>query len=158
MSVTSADREAILARLSSLAGVGAEHAIVFVHEGRPIPKARARWSPRNNRWYTPTTTEKAEEAIAWLFKRALARRQTFKDTVAIVALFFVATRQRKDLDNLMKLVMDAGNQAQAWKDDSQVVAQAAQLELDIEHPRTVVALCPTLGTLTRAPLLLERMD
>lgn len=133
-------------------------AIGFVHPGTPIPKARARWSPRNNRWYTPGTTATAEEAIAWRFRQALGRRPRFSDTVAIVALFYVPTLQRKDTDNLMKLVMDAGNQAKVWRDDSQVIAQAVFLELDRAAPRTIVAVWPYLGTLTRAPLFHERTE
>lgn len=128
--------------------------IAFVHPGTPIPKERARWSPKNNHWYTPNTSSEAQTALEWRFKAALSARETFTDTIAIVVIFVVATRQRKDVDNLMKLVMDAATKAHVWKDDSQVVAQASFLELDREHPRTIIALCPCLNSLTKAPLLM----
>ncbi len=156
--VTAEDAAIVLPRLRALAGDPAAGAFLFVHHGVPVPKARPRWSPKNHRMYTPATTAAAETSIAWLFRAALGGSVMFCDTVALVALFVVPTRQRKDLDNLLKLVMDAGNQARAWTDDSLVVAQAALLELDAAHPRTVIALCPYRGTLTRAPLLPERMD
>lgn len=123
--------------------------VAFVFEGKPIAKERPRWSGATKSFYTPKTTQAAEKDLAWTFRAAQGRRSTFTDTVAIVALFYVPTRHRKDVDNCMKLVMDAGNQSGIWKDDSQVIAQASFIELDPRHPRTVVALCPCVGTMTR---------
>jgi Holliday junction resolvase RusA-like endonuclease len=155
---SAADFRVVFDVLGKLTGASHLHpeAIGFVHPGTPIPKARARWSPKSGSWYTPSTTKVAEEAVAWCFKQALGRRPPFRDTVAIVALFYVPTLRRKDTDNLMKLLMDAGNQSRIWKDDADVIAQAVFLELDRERPRTIVAVWPYLGTRTRAPLFHER--
>lgn len=125
----------------------------FVHVGAPISKGRPRFSAKHKRAFTPARTVHAERDLMYAFRVALDRRATLLDTVAIVALFYMPTRRRIDADNLMKLVMDSATAAAVWKDDSQVIAQAALMELDTENPRTVVALCPYTGTLTRAPLL-----
>lgn len=145
-----------LAKLAGALGVMPDptRVLVFTHRGTPIPKARARFSRKHNRWYTPGDTEQAEQDLAWQFKAALGRRHRFEDTVALVALFFVPDRHRKDVDNCLKLVMDAATKASIWRDDSQVVVQAAYLALDPKDPRTVVALAPCLNSLSITPLLL----
>lgn len=136
---------------------GVDEVVAFVHQGVPIAKERARQGRTNKGkpiWYTPSRTRNAEQDLMWQFKRAMGRRQLFGDTMAMVCLFYVPTRQRKDTDNCQKLVMDAGTKAKIWKDDSQVIASAQFIELDPAQPRTVVAFCPALGTLTKAPLLM----
>jgi Holliday junction resolvase RusA-like endonuclease len=109
------DLDAILVRLDALAGGhNPEETVAFVAPGPPVPKARARWSPRNNRWYTPDTSAEAERALRYEFRKALHRRPAFADTVALVAVFYVTTKRRKDVDNCLKLVMDAGTRAKVW--------------------------------------------
>lgn len=149
------DIEAALARLGGLmlTAPSLPDTRAFVHEGSPISKGRPRFSAKHKRCFTPKRTIDAEWDLVYAFRVALDRRPTLTDTVAIVALFYLPTRRRIDADNLMKLVMDSATKACIWKDDSQVIAQAALMELDAAHPRTVVALCPYSGTLTRAPLL-----
>jgi len=151
----SQDATVALARLAGVLGElpDPSQVVVFTHPGTPLPKARARWSPKTHGFYTPRTTEAEEQSLAWEFRSALGRRPRFNDTVAIVALFYVASRQRKDVDNLMKLVMDAATKAGVWVDDSQVTVQAAYLLLEPDAPRTVVALAPCIGSLSRTPLL-----
>ena len=144
--------------LTRLAGViGAlpdpSRVVVFTHPGAPVSKERVRWSEKNHRFYTPGTTSNAESALAWEFKSALGRRPPMLDTIALVVVFHVPNRRRKDIDNMLKLVMDAGTKSGVWKDDSQVIVQAAYVVLEPDAPRTVVALAPCVGTLTVAPLL-----
>lgn len=149
------DIDAVLARLGGLmlTAPNLRETRAFVHVGAPIAKGRPRFSAQHKRCFTPKRTQSAERDLVYAFRVALDRRATLLDTVAIVALFYLPTRRRVDADNLMKLVMDAATAAAVWKDDSQVIAQAALVELDVARPRTVVALCPYTGTLTRAPLL-----
>lgn len=127
--------------------------IAFVHDGAPISKARARAGKYG--FYTPTRTILAERSVFVAFRSVMQGRQTYTDTVAIVAIFYRPNRQRIDADNLMKLVMDAGTKARVWRDDCQVTAQASIIELDAQRPRTVIALCPHRSTMTRQPLLLN---
>jgi Holliday junction resolvase RusA-like endonuclease len=127
--------------------------VAFVHDGVPVAWERAGFNRKSGAMFTPKKTRDAEEALAWAFHRARNRRKPFHDSVAIVALFYVPTRRRKDLDNLKKLVLDAGTKSGIWLDDSQVIAQASFIELDARRPRTVIAVCPCLGSLSKAPLL-----
>jgi Holliday junction resolvase RusA-like endonuclease len=123
--------------------------VSFVQEGVPVSKARARWSRKSGRFYTPSTTSTAEQEMAWRFKRAVGA-ESFTGNVALVAVFYRPNRQRIDADNLMKLVLDAGTKAGVWGDDCQVTHQASVIELDAGRPRTVVALCDVESTMQRA--------
>jgi Holliday junction resolvase RusA-like endonuclease len=144
-------------RLEEIGGVIDARLVVIVHDGRPVPKARGRaqLNPRTGKQYvfTPKTTRLAERDLAWCFRAVIGTRVPFDDTVALVAAFFVASRVHGDLDNLSKLVMDAGNRARVWRDDKLVIAKFTSIELDAEYPRTVVAVAAKVGTLSRAPLL-----
>jgi hypothetical protein len=59
--------------------------------------------------------------------------------VALGLFFALGSRRRIDVDNLEKLVLDAGNDGGLWLDDAQVTAKATGMTLDIENPRTVVS-------------------
>lgn len=152
---TGADVEYAVAKLRAIGGAS-EELLTLVHPGTPVAKERPRAS-RDGHFYTPGKTRRAEIDLARTFRLARGRRR-FHDTVAIVAVFFVPTLQRKDADNCLKLCMDAATKSGVWVDDSQVKAQAVFFELDVINPRTVIAICPYLTSLTRAPLLLEMGD
>lgn len=142
------------ARLQNLVDGNLPPGVVsFVHEGTPIPAERVRYNPKAKTFFKGSRSREAGADMLYAFRVALNRRRPLADTVAMVAIFYLADRRRKDTDNLLKLVMDAGTKARVWLDDSQVIAQAVFLELDRERPRTVVALCPCVGTLSKAPLL-----
>lgn len=128
--------------------------LTLVHQGPPVAWQRARWNPATKQFFTDTKTRDAEESLGWAFTRARAG-VVFRDTVALVCVFYMPTPRRRkgDGDNLQKLVMDAGTKGRAWADDDQVVAAAWRIECDPEQPRTVIAACPYLNTMTRAPLL-----
>lgn len=149
------DRELALATLGALRRdpVLPERTTVIVHPGRPQPKARARTF--KGRYFTSKETAKAEQALLTTFRLEVLERP-WMCNVAIVAIFYRPTRQRTDLDNLMKLVMDAATKANVWRDDSQVTAQASFIELDPVNPRTVIALCPATSTLDRTVPLKKR--
>lgn len=125
--------------------------IAFTHYGDPASKARARWSSKSHRTYTPAKTVAAQELLEEAFRKAL-NGQRLEGNVAIAAVFYRPNHQRIDADNLMKLVLDAATKAGVWIDDSQVTAQASVVELDAELPRTIVAIGPTASTLNRGEL------
>jgi Holliday junction resolvase RusA-like endonuclease len=122
--------------------------VAFVHEGAPVSKARARWS-RKGHFYTPGTTQGAEEALSWRF-REVVKGRPWKGNIALAAVFFRPNHQRIDADNLMKLVLDAGTKAGVWDDDCQVTHQVSVIEKDVARPRTVIALSAVTGSLNRS--------
>ena len=77
-----------VARLSALLEEPPDPARVLglVFEGVPVAKERARWSPQNQRWYTPSKTEDAEDALAWAFKAALAKTGATLDAEEYAAI------------------------------------------------------------------------
>lgn len=122
----------------------------FVHDGEPIPKARARFSKNGGPTYTPPRTVKAEKDLAWVLKSHVTPRPLV-GPLALVAIFYRSDQRVLDADNLLKLLKDSGNRAGIWHDDSQIVACAALLDLDANHPRTVVAIAPAMSGLKRMP-------
>lgn len=122
--------------------------IFFIHEGEPKAKGRARFT-KTGHAYTPKETSQYQTVLAWKFKEALAGHK-FEESVAISAIFFRPNYQRIDADNMMKLVMDAGTQADIWVDDCYVTAQSSYVELDRERPRTLIVVAPTISSLNRA--------
>lgn len=162
------DIELVHRRLSSLIDRETQadaRAFVLVHPGPPVSwerpgEVRDKTTGRVLGRFTPAKTRKAEEALMWEFIRAIGRRPRplFLDTVALVTLFFVPSKQRKDTDNLAKLVMDAGTKAKVWDDDSQVIRATQCLEIDRTNPRTVIAIAAVLGTKTKAPLLMSEVN
>lgn len=107
-------------------GLPAERDIVarFTIKGEPVSKARARFTNYRNRGghaYTPEKTRNAEEQMSQSYRTAGGRLETDSDvTFGISAVFYNGTRQRRDVDNMLKLVLDGLNKV-AWVDDNQVV-------------------------------------
>lgn len=122
-----------------------QHTIqLVVVDGDPISKARARFT-RHGRPYTPSKTIAGEKHIA----AGLSGIKAFRSNVAVACLFYRASRQRIDVDNLLKAVLDAGTRAAIWNDDSQVTAIVGIAEYDRERPRTIICLGEHTSTLTR---------
>ena len=142
------DIETAIERLGAIGGSINARVLTVSHTGVPVPKERPRRGQHS--FYTPKRTKDAQEALAWAFRSVRGPRPGYTDTVAIVALFFVPNQQVKDADNCIKLVMDAATKAGVWRDDSQVKAQAVFFELDTQNPRTIVAICPYVCSLSKS--------
>lgn len=125
--------------------LGPQHELrCVVIDGEPPSKARPRFTKRGGT-YTPKRTIEGEKRLA----AALSNVPVFPGNVALVAIFHRSTRQRIDVDNMLKAVLDAGTRAKIWEDDSQVTALIGLVEHDREQPRTVVAFGRHASTLTR---------
>lgn len=117
---------------------------LVVVEGDPISKARPRFCS-NGRPYTPSKTVLGEKRIALMMKHV----KKHKANVAVACTFYRSSRQRIDIDNMIKAVLDAGTRAKIWDDDSQVTALIGVLEYDPERPRTIICFGEHRSSLTR---------
>lgn len=113
----------------------------FEVEGEPRSKARARTVRAGNklRTYSPESNVRAEAVIrqAYLEQTNQVEDSTEK-TFAVRATFYHATRQRRDVDNMLKLILDGLNGA-AWADDMQVIEVVGRKVLtEKAEARTVV--------------------
>lgn len=119
----------------------------FVVLGEPMSKARARVV--NGHAFTPERTRVAEAQVQAAF---LASPQRYVPSAEagyrVDAKFHAATRQRRDVDNMLKLILDALNKY-AWADDTQVLEIHARKDLvalgDERTEVTIYSLPPLLG-------------
>jgi Holliday junction resolvase RusA-like endonuclease len=70
--------------------------------------------------YYPGDYKVNRDSTAMLMLSARKRKVPCAGLVRLEALFVRGNRRRKDADNLLKLLMDAGNGV-LWEDDSQIV-------------------------------------
>jgi len=140
-------------RLHDAADVPAEVVLIarFTVEGEPASKARARTVRVGNkvRTYTPGKTRTAEAEIAWRFRAAAGGYRLDPDAAyKVVALFSSGTQQRRDVDNMLKLVLDGLNGV-AWPDDAQVLEVIGRKSNGpVEQPQTEVEVY-RIGTVYR---------
>lgn len=117
----------------------------FTVEGEPTSKSRARWDARRGgRPYTPANVKAAEHKVAWAYRAAVPGRAEVRAdrNFGVFMAFFCGSGQRRDVDNMTKLVFDALN-AVAWADDSQVTEMGAKLRRWDPDPRTEVVIYET---------------
>ncbi len=120
--------------------------------GDPVPAPR----PRVARFgtYMPKPYQVYRKALSWSLKSHWKpfRGDSFlepnianKDRrFGVRAFFFRKTRQRSDVDNLLKTILDAGSHI-LWPDDSQVVEVFARVFRDTEQPRVQILVYEVLA-------------
>lgn len=123
----------------------------FTIEGEPVSKSRARFTKRGYKTqaYTPEKTHQAEQVVGWKF-RAAARGHKLdpEATYGVMALFFCGTRQRRDVDNMLKLILDGLNKV-AWPDDEQVTEVSAKKTLALPKDARTEVLIYRIGIVSR---------
>jgi Holliday junction resolvase RusA-like endonuclease len=106
--------------------------------GDPASKQRPRVVDR--RAFTPKETKQAEKALKLLLVLSYPKMEPDGEHCFEVSInFFCLRRQRKDLDNMTKLVLDACNGI-VWVDDSQVTALNLRVSRGSDHPRTELSI------------------
>jgi len=114
----------------------------FVIDGKPQGKQRARMG-KGGRWYTPKGTRIYEASVRDWFAYARSKaggvnwRMTVNGVVTISVACYFPDARRRDIDNVLKAVMDGLNGA-AYIDDSQVTSATVTKAIDRERPRTEV--------------------
>lgn len=107
-------------------------AYLFTIEGEPIVKGRPRFT-KTGHAYTPKATKDAEARVGEAYEGDL-----FSGNVGVELHFFQGSRARKDIDNMVKLVLDGLNGV-AWPDDIHVsVCLARRVFTTKDKARTVV--------------------
>lgn len=108
--------------------------ISVIVRGNPVSKGRPRFGL--GRTFTPQSTIDGEQAIQWAIKQQCPGILVDeKSMFALYVYFYMKTARRNDIDNLIKLVMDAMN-GMVYKDDSQVVEITARVVRGNSSPRT----------------------
>ena len=111
---------------------GPERAVLFTVLGEPIVKGRPRFS-KTGHAYTPKATKDAQVRVAEAYEGEM-----FTGNVGVELHFFQGSRARKDIDNMVKLVLDGLNGV-AWPDDLAVsVCLARRVYTAKDKARTVV--------------------
>ncbi len=116
----------------------------FFVPGIPYSKRRARLG-KGGRFYSED--KQHEKALGLRFRHFIGDA-LLDGNVALGCIFFRPNRRRIDVDNLMKLVMDAAT-GTLWRDDCQVTAQLGIIEVDRENPRTLIVLGRHRSTMDR---------
>jgi Holliday junction resolvase RusA-like endonuclease len=110
--------------------------LVFTVDGPPLPWQRARG---NGKQHFTSPKQKAYQQHARLSMRAAMQRGTWTTDeryhVEIVA--YVTPKQRGDVDNIAKQLLDSGNRV-LWDDDRQVDAVSIRRFVDRVRPRLEV--------------------
>ena len=112
----------------------------------PVPKGRPRTAAaeystangvrtktRDARTYTPKATSDYQASVGWLLRKAGIRRND-TDDLGVYIVFHVRGQQRRDIDNLIKSLLDGCNGV-AWRDDQQVTRVVAEVVRDSDRPR-----------------------
>jgi len=106
--------------------------VKMVVQGAPVPWPRAGANDRG--FYLPRPVLEAQTRMGSRF----ATLPLFDGNVAVGVTFYVGTKRRVDVDNLLKTVLDAGSNGRLWFDDAQVTLVTAQVEYAKGDARTVL--------------------
>lgn len=114
-------------------------AFVVTVAGKPQTKERPRLG-KDGHVYTPTTTKRYERLVAATFKlkagQPAAAHRRRRCEVDVLCWF--PNHHRRDVDNVLKCILD-GLKGAAYMDDSQVVkASITNAGVDRDEPRAVI--------------------
>lgn len=113
----------------------------FEVPGEPVSKSRARFTKRGSKTvaYTPQKTKDGEKRVALAYRAAGGRLDPDTEVAyAVHARFLNGTMQRRDVDNMLKLILDGLNGI-AYPDDTQVLeVWGRKSKVDKSEARTEV--------------------
>ncbi len=131
----------------------------FIVPGEPASKSRPRFTTRWGRpqTYTPDATKRAEAGVGAVYLAACGNRPPDeRHMFAMDVDFYCATGVRRDVDNMVKLILDSLNKI-AWADDHQVVEVHAKKHFieAVDDARTEVAI-HTVGIMPNRKAICQR--
>jgi Holliday junction resolvase RusA-like endonuclease len=115
--------------------------------GNPISAARPRFSFRSRHAYIPENVKKYQELICWKIKERYPNLKIDKsvNSYGLYINFFRDNRQRIDVDNLTKAIMDAISLTKIWQDDCQVQELFVTKQVSRDNPRVEFILYKTIN-------------
>ena len=113
--------------------------VQFTVLGDPIPKARPGYMKSRGKFYTMRSTNDHQELIGWTLKSVYRKDPMDSCLFRVEAQFHCKNRQRRDVDNLAKALLDACTGI-LWKDDVQVTELEVKRIEDADNPRTEVSI------------------
>jgi len=114
----------------------------LVIAGEPVPKARPRVSKAGT--YTPARTLEAEDRIGWAFRESGMARHDLPARLHVRLTFACKAKRHSDLDNMIKLALDALN-GLWFEDDWQIDSIDAVREWVESEPRTEIVIMELEG-------------
>ena len=118
--------------------------VKFTVPVEPASKARHRTGVRGGkiRHYKDAKTTQSQHLVSLHFRKESGPVTPGEQGAGVSMVFYLGKRQRRDVDNMVKLVLD-GLTGYAWKDDSQVTEISAKSVHESDDPRTEVHVYPT---------------
>lgn len=118
--------------------------VEFTVPGEPVSKSRHKTSVRKGqvRHYADPKNVQAQGRIGIYYRQSRGPGKPGAGGFGVEATFFVQSRQRRDVDNFLKLVFD-GLTGYAWIDDSQVTEVSAKIIHGDDNPRSEIKVFPT---------------
>jgi len=103
-------------------------------EGEPLSAERVKFSKGSA--YLPEKTRDYEDLIAWTVKGNYRGETTSSEIFGLRAIFCRSNRQRVDIDNLLKALMDGITKSKViWEDDSQLREISSSIFIADDKPR-----------------------
>ena len=118
--------------------------VTFTVPGEPVSKSRHKTGVRGGKvyHYKDPSNARAQDRVGVYYRQARGPGQPSDGGFGVDVVFHVKKRQRRDVDNFIKLVFD-GLTGVAWLDDSQVTEVHAKMIHGSSDPRSVIRVFPT---------------
>lgn len=106
-------------------------------DGDPVAHQRPRQG-RGGHFYTPEKTRAYRQVLVGAINEQAKGKSLATEcdlTFGVQVRFYRGTRQRIDVDNMLKTILDAITQSGFWLDDSRVHEICGTVEKGVPHPR-----------------------
>lgn len=118
--------------------------VTFTVPGEPTSKSRHKTGVRGGKvyHYKDSATAQAQDLLGVYYRQQRGAGEPGEGGFGVRAEFHVRARQRRDIDNFLKLVLD-GLTGRAWVDDSQVTEVSARIIHGSDDPHSRITVYGT---------------